>query len=183
VVAGGAIVAERGANAAFSAAHVGDLDAPAILVSGYQLLRPDSGPGTEVALEADAVVAVDLGSARLVESYGVDRARLLARRADVVLGNEDAVGSLGDVPGSLVVTTLGVRGAHADGVTVPPERVLEQPLLGAGDAFAAGFLLALAAGATVRDCLAAGSTAVATLAGRLAVLAERGHVPGWDLPG
>jgi sugar/nucleoside kinase (ribokinase family) len=167
VVAGGAIVAERGANAVFSLEHVGDLDAPAVLVSGYQLFRADSGPGTEAALDADAAVAVDLGSARLVESYGVDRARSLVRRAAVVFGNEDAVRTVGDSPGPLVVTTLGVGGARSDGVTVRPERILEPPLIGAGDAFAAGFLLALVAGATVSDCLAAGSTAVARVGVRL----------------
>jgi len=167
VVAGESIVADRGANAAFAVDHLGVLDAPAVLVSGYQLFRTDSGPGTEGALDADAVVAVDLGSARLVDSYGVERACSLVRRADVVFGNEDAVRTIDDVPGPLVVTTLGEAGARADGVTVQPERMLEPPLFGAGDAFAAGFLLALVAGATVPDCLAAGSAAVASLAGRL----------------
>jgi len=166
VAAGDAIVAERGANSAFSADHVGILDAPAVLLSGYQLFRDDSGPATAVGLGADAVVAVDLGSARVVESYGPDRVRSLVRRADVVLGNEDALRSVGDVSGPLTVTTLGSGGARAAGVTVRPERVFEHRLLGAGDAFAAGFLLELAGGATVPDCLAAGSAAVAKLFGR-----------------
>jgi ribokinase len=165
VAAGDAIVAERGANSAFSADDVGVLDAPAVLLSGYQLFRDDSGAATSVGLEAEAVVAVDLGSARIVESYGPDRVRSLVRRADVVLGNEDALHSVGDVSGPLTVTTLGAGGARAAGVTVRPERVFERRLLGAGDAFAAGFLLELAAGAAVRDCLAAGSAAVAKLFG------------------
>jgi ribokinase len=151
VAAGGAVVAERGANAAFSPDDVGVLDAPAVLV----------GPGAAVALDADAVVAVDLGSAGLVDSYGVERARSLARRAQVVLGNEHAVRLVDDLPGPLIVTTLGAGGARAGGVTVRPERVLVGPFLGAGDAFAAGFLLHFASGASVPECLEAGSSAAA----------------------
>jgi 2-dehydro-3-deoxygluconokinase len=160
VAAGDAIVAERGANRAFAPAHVGTLDARAVLVSGYQLFRDDSGSGAEAALAADAVVAVDVGSKRLVESFGVGRARALLQRVDVVLGNADAVAAVGPLEGPVVVETLGAAGARVGGVTVAPERVLEEPLLGAGDAFAAGFLLAFAGGAAVGDCLSAGCRTV-----------------------
>lgn len=164
VVAGDAIVAERGANTAFSAEHVGTLDAPAVLLSGYQLFRDDSGPGMEAALAANGVVAVDLGSRRLVEAYGVDRARALLQHAQIVFGNEDAMRAIGDTTGALAVTTLGAAGARVGGVTVRPGRILDQPLLGAGDAFAAGFLLEFVGRSSIRDCLAAGSAAVACLA-------------------
>jgi sugar/nucleoside kinase (ribokinase family) len=166
VVVGEAIVAERGANAGFTAAHVGALDARVVLISGYQLFRDDSGPGAEAALDSDAVVGLDLGSAQLVRSYGPERACALARRADIVIGNDDAVGLLGDPGEALVVETLGARGARAGGTTVEPPRVLDQSFFGAGDAFAAAFLLTFSDGASVADCLAAGCRVAVDLAGR-----------------
>jgi sugar/nucleoside kinase (ribokinase family) len=166
VVVGDAIVAERGANAGFSGSQVGVLDARVVLVSGYQLFRDDSGAGAASALDADAVVGVDLGSAQLVRSFGPERARALARRADVVIGNDDAVSVLGDPGDALVVETLGARGARADGTTVEPPRIVEGSLFGAGDAFAAAFLLRLSMGASVADCLAAGCRTAVELARR-----------------
>jgi sugar/nucleoside kinase (ribokinase family) len=166
VVVGDAIVAERGANAGFVPEHVGELDGAVVLISGYQLFREDSGAGAEAGLDADAVVGLDLGSAHLVRSFGVERARELARRADVVIGNDDAVEALGDPGGVLLVETLGAAGARAEGTTVEPPRVLEQTLFGAGDAFAAAFLLSLSDGLPLADCLAAGcGTAVDLAAG------------------
>ena len=164
VVVGGAIVAERGANAGFTATHVGELSAPVVLISGYQLFRDDSGDGAAAALDADGLVAVDLGSAQLVRSYGAERALALARRAGVVIGNDDAVAALGDPGGPLVVETLGAAGARARGTTVEPPRVLERSLFGAGDAFAAAFLLAFADGRPLADCLTAGCRTAVDLA-------------------
>jgi sugar/nucleoside kinase (ribokinase family) len=166
VVVGDAIVAERGANAGFAPEHVGKLDAAVVLVSGYQLFRDDSGAGAEAALAADPIVGVDLGSAQLVHSFGAARARELAGRADVVIGNDDAVAALGDLDGPLLVETLGALGARADGTTVAPPHVLSQSPFGAGDAFAAAFLLAFSDGAPVRDCLAAGCLTAVNLGAR-----------------
>jgi ribokinase len=151
-----AIVAERGANAAFSAAALGALDADVVLVSGYQLFRGDSGPAAAEALRADAVIGVDLGSARLVASFGAARAGALLARVDVVLGNDDAVTALGRLEGPTVVTTRGPAGAAASGETAAPPSVIDAPLFGAGDAFAAGFLLAFAEHAPVAQCLQRG---------------------------
>src|SRR3954466_15974449 len=166
VVVGEAIVAERGANAGLTAAHVGALDARVVLISGYQLFRDDSGPGAETALDSDALVGIDLGSAQLVRSFGPERAGALARRADIVIGNADAVSLLGDPGDALVVETLGACGARADGTTVEPPRVLKRTLFGAGDAFAAAFLLRLSIGASVADSLAAGCRTAVELASR-----------------
>src|SRR5690242_3551554 len=141
VAVGETIVAERGAKAALSPADVGTVDAAAVLVSGYQLFRDDSGPATQLALEADGVVGIDVGAAGLVESFGVERARSLVRRGQVVFGNDDVMRALDLPPGTLAVTTHGPHGASAGNVTFRPEHVLDGPLLGAGDAFAAGFLL------------------------------------------
>jgi sugar/nucleoside kinase (ribokinase family) len=166
LVVGDAIIAERGANAGFASEHVGELDATVVLISGYQLFRDDSGAAAEAALAADAVVGLDLGSVQLVRSFGPERARALARRADVVIGNDDAVTVLGDPGGPLVVETLGPLGARAGGATVAPPRVLPQTFFGAGDAFAAAFLLAFSDGASVTDCLAAGCCTAMNVATR-----------------
>jgi ribokinase len=165
VYAGDAVLAERGANAAFSPDDVPpEVHAAAVLVSGYQLLREDSGPGAEAGFALGGVVGVDLGAAPLVERYGAGRARELLRRADVVFGGADAVAALGDLVGPLVVTTLGADGARAGGVHVRPARVVAGPLVGAGDALAATMLLVLAGGASVEEALELGCAAGAGVA-------------------
>jgi sugar/nucleoside kinase (ribokinase family) len=161
VVAGGRVVAERGANSAFAPEHLPiDLVARAVLVSGYQLFRDDSGAGAEAALALPAEwVGVDLGSAGLVRSYGADRARRLVATADVVFGDEEAVAVLEELEGPVLVTTLGPGGARAGDVRVPSATVVDAKPLGAGDALAAATLLALSDGAVLRDALAAGVAA------------------------
>ena len=165
VYAGDAVMADRGANAAFSPDDVPpDVDAAAVLVSGYQLLREDSGLGAEAGFALGGLVGVDLGAAPLVARYGAERARELLARADVVFGGVDAVAALGDVVGPLVVTTLGAEGARAGGVHVRPADVFDGPLVGAGDALAATMLLALASGASVGEALELGCAAGAGVA-------------------
>jgi sugar/nucleoside kinase (ribokinase family) len=156
LLAGPDVVPERGANRYFSAGHLPPADARTVLVSGYQLLRDDSGPGTAAALAAGGLVGVDLGSVRRVRDYGVERTRELLASVDVVFGNEAAVAELGALDGVLAVATLGADGARAGDVWVrPPHRVCGE-LLGAGDALAATVLLALADGLPVADALARG---------------------------
>jgi sugar/nucleoside kinase (ribokinase family) len=82
--------------------------------------------------------------------------------AEVVLGPEldlDALGGRHDV----VCSTLGARGATAvrgdERVEVAVSRVLAESPRGAGDAFAAGFLLALADGHELGACLERGCEA------------------------
>ena len=83
--------------------------------------------------------------------------------APIVLGpglDLDALAGAHDV----VCSTLGPEGAeavaHGERARVGPTVLLEEPLVGAGDAFAAGFLLALADGAALADCLRRGCDAV-----------------------
>ncbi len=162
--AGGAVVAERGANASFAAEHLPSFVARAVLVSGYQLLREDSGPGAAAALTAEALVGVDLGAAALVRGLGLERTRELVRRADVIFGDEDAVGALGELDGLITVTTLGPDGARACGHHARPPRRVEGELFGAGDAFAATVLLALADGVGLSEALERGCAAASALA-------------------
>src|SRR4051812_3629803 len=129
---GGAIVAERGANARFEPSHVPDVRARAVLVSGYQLLREDSGPGAAAALSMEALVGVDLGSAALVRAYGGEKLREHLSGVDVVIGDADAVAALGTIEGPLVVTTLGADGARAGAHSARPPVVFDGELFGSG---------------------------------------------------
>jgi ribokinase len=156
LVAGSGVVPERGANMAFSAEHLPAVAARAVLVSGYQLLRDDSGPGTAAALAAGGLVGVDLGSVRRVRDYGIGRSRELLASVDVVFGNEAAVSALGALDGVLSVETLGAEGARAGDVWARPPSVAAGDLLGAGDVLAATVLLGLADGLPVADALERG---------------------------
>jgi hypothetical protein len=142
-------VADRGANAGFTP---GELPAARVtLVSGY--LDTES-VGTALA-HAHGVRAVDL-----------QRAGQSAFDADVVLGPELAVDDFA-VRHRVVCATLAERGALAargnERVSVVPERVLEASPRGAGDAFAAAFLLALADDRPLHACLERGCLAVLAL--------------------
>src|SRR5581483_811096 len=164
VYAGGAVVADRGANAAFSPEHVpDDLRGNAVLVSGYQLLREDSGAGARAALGLGELKGVDVGSSRLVRAYGVDRVRALLAGVDVVFGGEDAVAALGTIDGTLVVTTLGSRGARVGELVVGPPRALPGDPIGAGDAFAGVFLVSLVDGLPLDEALRAACAAGAAV--------------------
>jgi sugar/nucleoside kinase (ribokinase family) len=158
VFAGGTVAAERGANAAFAPVHLPELEAAAVLVSGYQLLRPDSEAGARAALSLGRLAGVDLGSERLV--HGVEPVRLsaLLDGFDVVVGGERAVAAARP-SAPIVVATCGRDGARAGDLHVRPRRVLEEEPIGAGDAFAAALLLALADGLALGDALARGCAA------------------------
>jgi sugar/nucleoside kinase (ribokinase family) len=160
VYAGGSVAAERGANARFAPEHVPrELSAAAVLVSGYQLLRDDSGPGAAAAFALGGVVGVDLGAAGLVRAFDSARLRALIGHVDVIFGDDDAIKALGELEGPLLVTTLGPDGARAAGVHVRPETVLDAELVGAGDALAATVLLALAEGLPLGEALERGCAA------------------------
>jgi ribokinase len=140
-----AVVADRGANALYVPHTLPP--ARVTLVSGY---LPE--PARRRALElARGITAVDLQGA-LDDEPG----------ADVVLGPDvdvDALAQRHDV----ACATLGAGGAVAvrgsERCEAPAERVLEASPVGAGDGFAAGFLLALADGLPLAECLRRGCAA------------------------
>lgn len=143
---GRGVVADRGANAGF---RPGALPAARVtLVSGY--------------LDTEAVGAA-LSGARGLRAVDLQRPGQSAFDADVVLGPGLAVD---DFAGRhrVVCATLGARGALAvsggERVTVVPTRILPTTPRGAGDAFAAGFLLALADDRPLGECLERGCAAV-----------------------
>lgn len=131
VYVGEAVIADRGANAGFVPAEVPE--GRVTLVSGYL-----DTEGVRAAIElAHGLVAVDL-QGRTHELPHVD----------VVFGEGDA---------DVVVVTRGADEAEArrggETVRVRPPTLAAEPPPGAGDRFAAAFLLALAAGVSLQTCL------------------------------
>ncbi len=166
LVVDGEIRADRGANACFSPDDLPDpLEADVVLVSGY-LPGPtvakalERAEGTWVALApafldplppgANAILVDDAEALRITGSAPEEAARLLGERF------------------RLACVTCGADGAVAvlDGrlETARPEPVDSASKVGAGDAFAAGLLVALARGAGLRAALHAGCGLGATVA-------------------
>ena len=160
------IRADRGANACFSPDDLPEpLEADIVLISGYL-----PGPTVAAALEraqgawvalapafldplppgANAILVDDVEARRLTGSAPEEAARLLGERF------------------RLACVTCGADGAVAmlDGrlETSRPEPVDSASPVGAGDAFAAGLLVALARGAGLHDALEAGCGLGATVA-------------------
>ena len=109
----------------------------------YSLVSaPIRGAALAAAARAPRV-SVDLSSTAALRGYGVDRFRvLLARlRPDVVFGNEAEVELAGDLPGTELVVKRGARGVRIGGTLYAalPTRAIDST--GAGDAFAAGYLI------------------------------------------
>jgi ribokinase len=117
-------------------------------VSGYALLREPvrfaAARAIELARAHGARVSVDLSSWSAIRDYGAERFRtdLLRLLPDVVFANEEEDEILGGpIEGVTWIVKRGAGGASFDGVvhsTVPVEAV---DSTGAGDAFAAGWLV------------------------------------------
>jgi ribokinase len=177
-------VADAGANLHLAAADVAAAveGAAAVFVSGYPLLRPAT---RAAALAAAAVgrdgvsVAVDAASWPLVAGPAGEPVLAAAALAGALLANRDEAAALtgrrdpaaaaallaGRVP--TVVVKCGAGGAVvcAGGrrpLVVPAAAAAAADVTGAGDAFAAGYLAAVAAGAEPAEAAAAGNR----LAGR-----------------
>jgi len=88
-------------------------------------------------------LSVDLSSTAVLREYGVPRFRtLLARlRPAVVFANEAEATLTGDVDGCEMVVKLGPGGVRAGGRVYPAPPVPAVDATGAGDAFAAGYLV------------------------------------------
>jgi len=105
-----------------------------------------SWPVRGAALAAAAHVAhrsVDLSSTAAVAAFGVGRFRTLVAglRPDVVFGTEAEMALVGDVPGAEMVVKLGPEGVRIGGRVYPAVPAAPVDATGAGDAFAAGYLL------------------------------------------
>ena len=156
------IVADRGATDAFSAADLPAIEAGAVLVSGYLLFHERTHEAARAALGA---FGARLAGATGGSSALADRARLAG--VDVLVANADealALTGLEPEPAAqalageveIACVTLGADGAvAARGETVARAGggTRWADALGAGDAFAARLLVALAAGAGLADAL------------------------------
>ena len=114
---------------------------------GYSLLAP---PLREAALAAAALaprVSVDLSSTAAIEAAGVARFRaaVAEARPEIVFANEAEAALVGDVEAPTVVVKRGARGCSVrsrdDTVELPARAAEVIDSTGAGDAFAAGFLI------------------------------------------
>jgi ribokinase len=142
VYAGDAVVADRGANAALV---LGDLpEARATLVSAFL---------------DEEVVAAALAAASGLRAVDLQRAVRAPETADVVIGPGLAL----EPTHGVVCATLGAGGAEAirgdeRAHAAPPLRLDVSPV-GAGDAFVAAFVLALADGLPLQEALERGCAA------------------------
>jgi ribokinase len=160
-------------------------------VSGYPLLRPSTSATVATALAAaraaGATVSVDAASAAPLRDFGPARFLDLigpvvlfanADEAVVLTGHDDpeaAASALGERCVQAVVKCGADGAVWSDGtavVRVPADEVVPVDSTGAGDAFAAGVLAALARGADIATALKAGHQ----LAARAVV--RRGARPG-----
>lgn len=128
-------------------------------VSGYALLREPvrfaASRAIELARAEGARVSIDLSSWSAIRDYGAKRFRadLVTLTPDVVFANEEEAEIIGGpISGCTWIVKRGAAGATFDGVDRATERVEPIDSTGAGDAFAAGWIvggpdLALAAGA------------------------------------
>jgi sugar/nucleoside kinase (ribokinase family) len=127
---------------------------------GYSLASdPVSGAALAAARRIPRL-SVDLSSTALLQEYGPARFRaLLAElRPEVVFGTEAEAALIGDLPGMEMVVKLGARGVRAGGTEYPAVPVDAVDPTGAGDAFAAGYLVG-----GVSLGLSAAARAVATM--------------------
>ena len=107
-----------------------------------------------------ARLSVDLSSTAAITGYGRGAFLELLRRLgpDLVFGNKAETDLIGDLPGTRLVTKLGPGGVIVDGQHYPAAATEPADATGAGDAFAAGYLVG-----GVHLGLAAAARAVATM--------------------
>lgn len=160
------MVADRGANAHLSPEDIPpELEAGAVLLSGYLLFHPGSEPAAVAALERARAdwVAVDAASWPLIEQYGGKRFTEATEPANVLLANEREAEVLG---GAARLTDMyehvfikqGDLGAtyHSGGPSLSVVLGTISPPVdatGAGDAFDGALLAALARGSIPKDAL------------------------------
>jgi ribokinase len=110
---------------------------------GYSLVAEPVQAAALAAAERAPRLSLDLSSTAALQAYGIERFRELiaSLRPDVVFANEAEAVLVGDLPGPELVVKLGRRGVRAGGKVFAalPTRLVDTT--GAGDAFAAGYLV------------------------------------------
>jgi ribokinase len=109
----------------------------------YSLVSMPIGGAALAAAALVRNVSVDLSSTAALRAHGVSAfRRLLAQlKPGIVFGTEAEAELVGELPGTEVVVKLGARGVRVGGAVhaAPAARAVDST--GAGDAFAAGYLL------------------------------------------
>jgi sugar/nucleoside kinase (ribokinase family) len=143
-------------------------------LSAYALLgQPAQGAALAAAAAAasrSARLSVDLSSTAAIKEYGVREFRDVLTRIgpDVLFGDRSEADLVGDLAGAELIMKLGAGGVIAGGRHYPAAPATAADSTGAGDAFAAGYLLG-----GIELGLTAAARAVATF----------GAMPGAALPG
>jgi sugar/nucleoside kinase (ribokinase family) len=109
----------------------------------YSLVREPVAGAARAAARRLPRLSIDLSSTAALASYGIDRFRALLAtlRPQIVFGNEAEAALIGDLAGSDLVVKLGPRGVRAGGRVYDAHPAQAVDPTGAGDAFAAGYLL------------------------------------------
>jgi sugar/nucleoside kinase (ribokinase family) len=95
------------------------------------------------ARHAAARLSVDLSSTAAIAGYGASALAALLGELEpaLVFGTRAETGLIGDVPGATMITKLGADGVLVGGMRYPAVRTDPADATGAGDAFAAGYLV------------------------------------------
>jgi ribokinase len=109
----------------------------------YSLVAEPVAGAALAAAGRVARLSIDLSSTAALRAYGAGRfGELIARlRPDVVFGTEAEAALVGELPGTELVVKLGPRGVRAAGTVFPALPTRPVDATGAGDAFAAGYLV------------------------------------------
>lgn len=172
---------DRGANAALRPADVDDaftVAPAAVHVSGYTVLGPDSRAAGRAAIaagrRAGLPVSVDASSAAPIRAVGADAFLGWIHGVDLLFANDDEVEALGGEArilasvGALVAKHGAAGAGWTDGrdrvaVDAAPAELLDST--GAGDAFAAGYLVEHLADRSPDEALRAGAARAARAVG------------------
>jgi ribokinase len=145
------MLTDRGAGPAMSAAELSQAwlaGCDWLHVSAYAFasepMRGAALAAIRAARECSARISVDLASTAVIESHGVAAfGRLIAAVApDAIFGNgAEAALLAGLVAADRLIVKLGADGVHAGGRHFPALPTVPVDATGAGDAFAAGYLV------------------------------------------
>jgi ribokinase len=126
----------------------------------YSLVAEPVAGAARAAAALAPRLSVDLSSTAVLQAYGPGRFRDLLEDLgpELVFGNEAEAALIGEVPGAELIVKLGPRGVRAGGVHHPARPAEPVDATGAGDAFAAGYLVG-----GVQAGLAAAARAVAKM--------------------